>query len=733
MSDPWTFSGVPPLLNGYLSTGGSGNLSTLIEGSSFCISASTGNLIPGAPMGLFVRDTRLLSVWLLEVDGEGLEPLTVCSTSAFAATYLTRSRPRRGQAESTLLLVREREIGDGMQERIRIRNLAGEAAGLILTLRVAADFADLFEVKEGRPRSRREVDALVREGALELSHSRRGYVRGVRISPWPDHQAPGVAGQAPGAEVEVSDDRVVWHVAVPARSEWSTVVHVAPMMDGQPAEPVSHPGERAEALGARRVREWREAAPVVHTADSGLARTLRRSVDDLGALRIFDPDHPDRAVVAAGAPWFMALFGRDSLLTSFMVLPFNTELAIGTLHALAELQGTRVDPLTEEQPGRILHEVRFGRGHGPNRSGAHIYYGSADSTPLFVMLLGELRRWGLAASDVTALLPAADRALDWIEEYGDRDGDGFVEYQRATDRGLRNQGWKDSFDGISFADGQLAEAPIALAEVQAYVYAAYLARAHFAREADDVELTQLWAKKAADLKAAFNEAFWLPQRGWFAVGLDRDKRPIDSLTSNMGHCLWTGIVDDEKAGAVANHLLSPDLFCGWGVRTLARSMGAFNPMGYHTGSVWPHDNAIIAAGLARYGFVTEAQIVAQGILTAADHFGGRLPELFCGFDRSEFEDPVPYPTSCSPQAWAAGAPILLMRALLRMDPWIPSGQLRLAPVMPAAYLPMRLDRLSVAGGRASVDITKDGFSVEGLPPDVRLIPEPRDPHTALHA
>ena len=731
MSDPWTFSGVPPLLTGYLAAGGSGNLSTLIEGSSFCISASTGNLVPGAPMGLFVQDTRVLSVWLLEVDGQGLEPLTVISSNSFASTYVTRSRPRAGQAESTLLVVREREIGDGMQERIRVRNLAGEAAGLTLTLRVEVDFADLFWVKEGRGHSPHEVDLRIREGALEFSHARPGHIHAVRISPVPsDVGHGGDRGQA-DTSVSLHEGQITWQLAVPGRSEWSAMVRLAPLVDGTPLDRVGHAGDRAEAVGARRFREWHESAPVVQTADLGLTRTLARSVDDLGALRIYDPDHPERAVVAAGAPWFMALFGRDSLLTSWMVLPFNTELATGTLHALAERQGKRVNPLTEEQPGRILHEVRFGRGRGGDTSGAHVYYGSADATPLFVMLLGELRRWGLAPDDVTTLLPAADRALQWMEEFGDIDGDGFVEYERATDRGLRNQGWKDSFDGISFADGRLADAPIALAEVQAYAYAAYLARAHFAREAGDPDLTRHWAQKAADIKSAFNEQFWLPQRGWYAVGLDRDKRPIDSLTSNMGHCLWTGIVDDEKAAAVANHLLSPDLFSGWGVRTLARSMGAYNPMGYHTGSVWPHDNALIASGLIRYGFVREAQIIAQGILSVSDRFGGRLPELFCGFDRTEFVDPVPYPTSGSPQAWAAAAPVMFLRTLLRMDPWIPSGEVRIAPVLPDAYLPMRLDRLALAHKRVTIGVTTDGFTIDGLGPDISLIREPRNPHTAL--
>jgi glycogen debranching enzyme len=331
-----------------------------------------------------------------------------------------------------------------------------------------------------------------------------------------------------------------------------------------------------------------------------------------------------------------------------------------------------------------LHEVRFGREAKLALGGGEAYYGTADSTPLFVALLGELHRWGLADAELHALLPPADRALSWIDTYGDLDGDGFVEYRRATDRGLVNQGWKDSVDGVNDAAGRLAAPPIALAEVQAYVYAAYLARSSIASAAGDDRTAATYQSKAETLKAAFNEQFWLPDRGWYAIGLDGDKRALDALTSNMGHCLWCGIVDDDKAPAVAHHLLDPRIWTGFGVRTLASTMGAYNPMSYHNGSVWPHDSAIAAAGLMRYGYVAEAQRLALGLLEAAHLFDGRLPELFCGFDRADFPSPVPYPTSCSPQAWAAAAPVLLMRTLLRFEPDIPAGRIGLDPACRSA-------------------------------------------------
>jgi glycogen debranching enzyme len=332
---------------------------------------------------------------------------------------------------------------------------------------------------------------------------------------------------------------------------------------------------------------------------------------------------------------------------------------------------------------------------------------------------------------VDELLPHADRALDWITRYGDRDGDGFVEYQRATDQGLVNQGWKDSFDGITFDSGQIAEPPIALAEVQGYVYAAYRARAHFAAERGEAEAAQHWSGRAGKLRRDFNRAFWLPDRGYFALGLDRDKRPIDALGSNMGHCLWTGIVDREKAASVAGHLVSRPMFSGFGIRTLASGAAAYNPMSYHNGSVWPHDNAICAAGLMRYGFVPQAQQVATAILEAADRFGGRLPELFCGFDRCDFAAPVAYPTSCSPQAWAAAAPFLLLRTLLRFDPAVPSGKVWCAPAVPARLLPLRVEALHIADGMASVEVSRRGWRVDDLPPGLRLIRRARSPLTAV--
>jgi glycogen debranching enzyme len=406
-------------------------------------------------------------------------------------------------------------------------------------------------------------------------------------------------------------------------------------------------------------------------------------------------------------------------------------LALGVLQTLARFQGKDVDPIHEEQPGRILHEMRFGEAATLSLGGGRIYYGTADATPLFVMLLGELRRWGLGRQLVDELLPNADRALAWIRDFGDLDGDGYVEYRRATSKGLANQGWKDSWDGVRYAGGQIAHAPIALCEVQAYVYGAYLARAHFAFEVGDRTTFETYRARATALKEAFNRDFWLEDRQWFAIGLDGDKKPIDSLASNMGHCLWTGIVDEDKAQAVARHLLSPEMFSGWGVRTLATTMGGYNPVSYHCGSVWPHDTAIAAAGLARYGFEEGAQRLVTSLLAAGMAQGGRLPELFAGLDRSELGVPVGYPTSCSPQAWSAASPLLCLRTLLRFDPWVPYGKTWLAPMVPKEYGRLTVRGIPLAGTRVDVEVHDGVVEIDGLPPDIELVRTPRHPATAV--
>ena len=684
---------------------------TLVEGSSFCVSGADGTMSPGSPQGLFYMDTRVVGTWELTVDGDDVEPLAVSTRQPHHATFLGRARPRGEGLESTLLVQRERYVGSGLREDLILRNTAAEPAGVTIQVAVDADFADLFAVKEGRTRPHADRVLHHFDGALQIESTLTGSERGVRVT---------------GEDATAVDGRLVFQQVIPARGEWRTTVQVQPIVAHReiaPKYPVDTPIESAGP--SRKLQEWTAAAPVAWGTDPALLSTLRRTEQDLGSLRIFDPDHPERAAVAAGAPWFMALFGRDSLLTAYMALPIDQQLALGTLQTLARYQGEHEDPLTEEQPGRILHEMRFGVEASLALGGGNVYYGTADATPLFVMVLGELADWGLTEPELRELLPHADRALEWVARYGDRDGDGFVEYQRLTDRGLRNQGWKDSWDGINFADGTIAEPPIALCEVQGYVYAAHRARARIARLFGDGDGATAHERKAAELKAAFNERFWLPDRGWYAVGLDRDKRPIDALTSNLGHCLWTGIVDDDKAKQVAVHLTSKQMLNGWGVRTLGSDMGAYNPISYHNGSVWPHDNAIVVAGLSRYGFMDEAQRVSEGILAAARCFDGRLPELFTGLDRAEFPRPVDYPTSCSPQAWAAATPLLLLRSLLRFDPALTEHKVYVDPAMPTSIAQLHIKNATLGKGGVLLSYQDGDVDIEGLARGVEVIRGPR--------
>lgn len=677
---------------------------TLVEGTCFAISTTAGEMAAGQAHGLFYRDTRFLSGLTVRLDGELPEPLSAQPRAPYECTFLSRHSERH-----SLLLSRHRMVGDGMREDIVVRNLGKEDSAARLTLKLETDFADLFSVKDDAPRPLNDVVWSVDpDGTLVADARTHEQQRGVRV------RCDGATVPAPGV--------LSIQVFVPAHSEWRATLQVQPVVDDTPIPPAfPHTAPLHETDPVTRLRAWRAGSPEIALPGDRLDVVLDRSVADLGALRIrWTDDQGESAdVVAAGAPWFMTLFGRDSLLTAWMSLPIDPALALSTLNALARLQGVEVDPLNEEQPGRILHEVRHGS--FPFSNDKSVYYGTNDATALFVMLVGELHRWGMPAERLAPLLPYVDRALDWIVRYGDRDGDGFLEYKRSTDRGLFNQGWKDSGDSMVFADGRLAEPPIALAEVQGYAYAAYVARAELARTFDDDTVAADWSKRAARLKERFHESFWVDDVGYFAMALDKDKRPVDALASNMGHCLWTGIVDESVAGRVTDHLMSPELFSGWGIRTLATSMEAYDPVSYHCGSVWPHDTALCAAGLARYGFADAAHKVAEGVYEAAIAFGGRLPELFCGFDRSEFDNPVPYPSACSPQAWAAATPIMLLRTLLGLDPDIPNGTVRLSPWLPEDFGRVEVSNLPLADCRVRLRAENGSAELSGLPDQIKVV------------
>jgi glycogen debranching enzyme len=714
MTTAWNFSGaVAPI-------GGQNGTVTLVEGSTFCISNSSGDIGDRPAEGLFFRDTRLLSRLILSVNQSETESLSADLPDPFSAVFVNRCLPKPGQADSTLIIFRSRYVGRGMREDIKVMNFGKEAAYCSMELLVDCDFSDLFAVKEGRVTKENGFVPVceVNDDTLIYSYKRGSVSKGLQIH---------VSNEA-----KLSEGIIHFELVIPAKGEWSTCIEFSPVIDSNKITPRYVCGQPVEhSTPYERLSKWRSQVPLITTDHDTIDKVVERSLEDLGALRIFDPDYPERTVVAAGAPWFMTVFGRDSILTSWMALLADPDLALGVLQTLARFQGEKLDPINDEAPGKILHEMRFGEASGLSLGGGSIYYGTADATPLFVMLLGELRRWGLARELVDELLPHADRALEWIEEYGDLDGDGYVEYLRGSDRGLANQGWKDSFDSMRYINGDIATPPIALCEVQGYVYGAYLARAHFAREVGDTHNVEKYGRKAQELKKKFNEDFFIEEKGWFAMGLDAEKKHIDALSSNMGHCLWTGIIENEKAEIVAKKLLGPELFSGWGIRTMGANMGGYNPVSYHCGSVWPHDNAIIAAGLMRYGFVEEAHRVIKSLLEVAAQAQGRLAELYSGFSKDEVSAVVRYPTSCSPQAWAAASPLLAVRTLMRFEPWIPQKKLWISPSLFEGINYLKVDRIPLASKQITVEIEKGECEVTGLPADIEIVKTPRNPATAL--
>jgi glycogen debranching enzyme len=652
---------------------------SILDGSTFVVSDARGDIDadPATPHGLFHRDTRFLSRWRLTVNGVSPDVLSTENEQYFSAQFFLVPPTGTIYRNPYLSVIRKRLVGDGFHEDVAVLNHANEPVSIELRIEAGSDFADLFEVKDALAKTGEQYRQ-IQGDALVLGYRRGDFVRETRISS--------------SAPAEVEPDGLLFRLELAPHEEWSTCIDVLPGTGDATAVKYEH-GETEPRPNMRlSLEEWLEQAPTLESDWDALEHVYRKSLVDLAALRFYSQILPDASLPAAGLPWFMTLFGRDSLITSYQTLPFVPELARTTLRVLAARQGTVVDDFRDEEPGRILHEIRFGelvhfgeRPHSP-------YFGASDTTPLFLVLLDEYERWTGDAELVRELEPNARAALEWIDRYGDRDGDGYVEYERRnTDSGLENQCWKDSWNSILYADGTLATLPRATCEIQGLVFDAKVRSARLAREIwRDGELAERLEREAAQLKEQFNRDFWLEDRQFFALALDGDKRPVDSLTSNVGHLLWSGIVDEAKASALVEHLLGEKLFSGWGVRTMAAGEGGYNPIEYHNGTVWPHDNSFVAAGLARYGYREEAGRIAEAILEAAAFFDYRLPEVFAGYERSRTGAPVEYPTASSPQAWATAAPLLLIRVLLGLEP--AGDELESEPALPAT-----IGRLALRG------------------------------------
>jgi glycogen debranching enzyme len=671
---------------------------TLAHGRSFAICSETGD-IGGGVQGVYVGDTRIGAHLEMTVDGDPVEPLAWHSTEPFHAAFVGRA------SAPHLLVLRDHWVGSGLRTDLRVRNPGRTRRRVTVRVHVGTDLADVFDVKEGRTTGDTVPASAIADG-FSLGDTSGDHAAVVRATP-------------PASLVTLGT--FAWDLDLAPRDEWSACLEWSAVHRGGELAPDYRCGDTpAHELPSAELASWRALRPTLRTDVPGLADTFLRSVDDLGALRIVDPAHRSEPVVAAGAPWFMTLFGRDALLTAWMALILDPSLALTTLTTLARLQGRATVPERDEQPGRILHEVRFNSAASLALDDADIYYGSADATPLFVMLVHELWRWGTPFEALRPLLPAVDAALEWCAGPGDPDGDGYVEYRRSTPEGLHNQGWKDSHDAIHFADGELAEPPIALCEVQAYTYAGWLGGAELAMAAGDAPTAARRHSRALALKEAFNRDFFMPDQQAFAVALDANKRPVSSVTSNMGHCLWAGIIEPAHAAPIARWLRGPEFASGWGLRTLATSMARYDPLSYHNGSVWPHDTAIAIAGLRRAGFTDAAVELSLALLRACGASGGRPPELFSGLTPSDMAVPVPYPASCSPQAWASAAPLLVVRALLGLEPDLDAGHLALDPVLPPGATHLELDGMALGADRVKIAVRGDDVTVEGLAKSVTV-------------
>ena len=726
-----------------------GSVQVLKHGNLYLLTDPFGDIHPDSRgLGLYHSDTRLISCCALRVGG--VRPVLLQGSTGGnyrGSIQLTnpsadrnpdaKVHPDVDAAGRTIGISRDRLIGnDGMEERVRIVNHAEHALSFTVELELGSDAADIFEVR-GYPRPGRGTllpIALTSTRATFRYDGLDGMRRSTHVAFSHPADAHGpIDGRSEDQISQGGSVRFCWDVQLPpgAREDlhwtiWSTTVRVA---EGHVSE-----DERAQAserailateatagsgIGAAAVfpepprvsaddgavayHAWSSGTTAIQTDHELFNLTLTRSLADLRLL-INDGPGPDQRYVAAGVPWFATLFGRDALISSFQALAFRPQIAMETLAVLAAYQATEVDDWRDAEPGKILHELRTGEMAGAGELPHTPYYGSVDSTPLWLIVFGATFDWTGDRAFLDRYWPNAVAALDWIDHFGDKDGDGLVEYERRSSRGLLNQGWKDSGDAIRDRNGRGPTMPVALAEVQGYVFDAKRRMAGLATVRGEMKLARRLLAEAEILRQRFEARFWVEDQSYYAMALDGDKRQLDAIASNAGHCLWSGIVSAGRARAVVDRLMSPAMFSGWGIRTYAEGQPGYNPIGYHTGSVWPHDTSLIAAGLKRYGFEEESNRLVGHVFQASQQFDEyRLPELFCGFDRDQAAQPVPYPVACSPQAWAAGASFLFVETMLGLRAHASSNELELHhPKLPDWIGRINLTNLRV--GDASVGL-----------------------------
>lgn len=666
------------------------DLVSCVRAPTLALSEPDGQIRPGGAAGMYYSDRRLVDEFRVLVGGAASSPVASGLHGANEAWFVGVARNLGDPiADPTVTVERRREVSSsGLREIVSVHNHSTTPVTTTIELRCGGDLAAMSAVKAG---SVTAGPLPVNPTAAGVRWSDANTAVSVDCDPPPDEQDGGVLG---------------WQIGVPPGATWHVVVTVT-STQARPAL-FATPDQSGPA--------WSPLA--VQAGDHRLGRLVERGLTDLEGLLLADPLAPHDRFVGAGSPWFLTLFGRDSLWTARFLLPLGTELAASTLRTLARRQGTVTDAGRSEEPGKILHEVRRAE-LASDLDLPPVYFGTVDATPLWICLLADAWRWGLPAAEVAELLPNLERALAWMRDDADSDGDGFLEYRPPAAQGLSNQGWKDSNDSVQWLDGHLAQSPIALCEVQGYAYEAAVKGADLL-DAFDRQGGDEWRAWAERLRLRFREAFWVGTGSdrYPAIALDRDKRRVDTVSSNIGHLLSSGMLDAEECSLVANRLAQPDMNSGAGLRTMTAKSPRYNPLSYHGGCVWPHDTAITILGLAATGHDEIAASLALGVVDASEGFEFRLPELYSGHP-----SPIPYPAACRPQAWAAASAVAIITALLGLRPDAPAGRVEIAPLRGATFGALDVDGVVIAGNRVHVTHDPSGDSstlVLGLPADLRL-------------
>lgn len=686
------------------------DLVTCVHAPTAALSGLDGQIRSSGVQGVLRHDRRLLSELLVDVDGREAVPVGHTVLDARTVSFVGVLRHLGGGgADPQVRLERERRThADGIIERLTLANAARSAISATVRVRIASDLTTMNALRRGQSTTPVPPITTGRGTAVWTDDHDRVTVRVEEVDPTANGTTTPVVPSGPVPTLQPDGAAVfTWTVTVPARATWSARI----ALQAEAIRGATSNGEVGPETAFFLAADGPGWDTVTVTGPSDLGRLIDRSVDDLTALALADPIAPEDVFLAAGSPWFFTLFGRDSLWAARLTLPLGTDLARGTLRTLARRQGSVHDVTTAEAPGKILHEVRTTPVKLADHGGLPpVYFGTIDATALWISLLHDAWRWGMDPADVAALLDPLEAALGWLVRDADSDGDGLLEYLDETGQGLANQGWKDSNDSIQFPDGRIATAPIALSEAQAYAHEAALDGAAlldaFGRPGG--ERLREWAQA---LRERFRTAFWVSDaRGRFpAIALDGSKAPVGTATSNLGHLLATGLLDPHEAAAVADRIAQPDLDSGYGLRTMSSDAAGFHPLGYHAGSVWPHDTAIAILGLAREGHTAQAAALATGLVRAAPEFAFRLPELFAGTDGRTGQPVLAYPASCRPQAWSAAAAIALLQAALGLEVDVPSSVLRVAPAAEfSAWFPLRVTGLRVAGHPLTVEVDAAG-------------------------